>query len=284
MVDPRTRELGRQVFGVVRRIVETSEEPRTDELALAAYHQLCRPGRPGQKLSATARAALRAEALTRAEMVRDPRDLGALSRLCHELTATAFARLPKKGPPGTDFASALDRTSEIAKQAVYAEARNAGSDEELLRRAVTRALKERARGRRGQRRLDVDDNDPLRGLFDLPSDGPVRLPRHDLRVHLTGSVRTRGKSGLPDLLRKAARFSEKVLRPALGEELWGMCRPVGFGDRHGRRVVVEVHSSALAHEVSMRQRELLHRLQAVPGFSQVKEVRFSVPEPRRRPR
>ena len=58
--------------------------------------------------------------------------------------------------------------------------------------------------------------------------------------------------------------------------LWALGRVVGFADRFGKRVLVEVQSSSEMQEVALRKQELLRRLCKVRGFENVVDVRFSV--------
>jgi len=67
-----------------------------------------------------------------------------------------------------------------------------------------------------------------------------------------------------------------VLEPALGEELWLLCRPVGFVDRAETRVLVAAESSLGAQEMQLRARELVYRLRQVDGFAAVDAVRVVV--------
>ncbi len=159
------------------------------------------------------------------------------------------------------------------RRAIVAERVRAHDDDETVRRAVGRIKREDARDRRATSRFDVAANDPLRPLLDLPPQGRVALPKSDLRAHI---VRAAGGSTLGGLLRKAALFSDELLRPALGAELFAMGRVVGFADRTGKRVLIEVKSSAYAQELSLRKQEIVYRLRKVAGFEDVEDVRFDV--------
>lgn len=276
--DPRVGETARQLFRLLRRHLDEGSRNDPERVARIAYVQLTRPGRPGARLSNEKRKALQEEIWLAAQRFAELSESSALARFCREVSAAAFRLLPK-GRYARPLDDALESARELARTAVLTEYARSHDDKDLVTRAVTRALREQRRHRQHTVRVDVDDHDPLRELLDLPSRGNVRLPPHDIRLHLTNALSPKGeRSALPTLLRRAARFSEKVLRPALGEELWGMCRPIGFGDARGRRVLVQVSSPAWAHEVSLRQRELLHRLRAVPGFEEVRELRFVVEE------
>jgi hypothetical protein len=116
--------------------------------------------------------------------------------------------------------------------------------------------------------------DPLRGLLDLPARGHLRLPRRDVRGTIARVAVD--NAALGDTLRKAARFAREVLEPALGAELWLLCRPVGFVDRKETRVLVATESSLGAQETQLRSRELVHRLRPIAGFAQVEAAKVVV--------
>lgn len=274
--DPRVAETARHLFRLLRRVLEEGTRSDVGRIVDITFVQLTRPGRPGARLSNDGRAALLREVKRAAGRFAELSDSGALTRFCMEASATAYRLLPRGGHT-RPLDDALESTRELARTALLTEYARSSDDKDLVNRAVTRALREKRRHRQRTVRVDVEEHDPLRELLDLPSRGAVRLPPHDIRLHLTNALSRKGDTSvLPPLLRRAARFSEKTLRPALGEELWGLCRPIGFADGRGRRVLVQVTSAALAHEVSLRQKELLHRLRAVPGFEEVKELRFVV--------
>lgn len=273
------RETSALLLHVIRRHLEAEERfswARAVEIALV---QLSRPGRPAARLTPALRERLERQLSELARGLVDPTDPRQLEAFCRRAAEAAHAAVPKARHPGPRLKDVASDLKSLAKAAVYAEYGRAKDQDDLVRRAVTRALRERGRTRRHLARLALDESDPLRSLLELPDRGPVYLPPRDLRVHLAAGRTKEGKdSALPGLLRQAARFSERTLRPALGEELWGLCRPVGFADRRCTRVLVQVTSSALAHEVSMRKQELLMRLAHVPGFEGVRDVRFVVEE------
>lgn len=281
--DPRVTETARHLFRLLRRILEEGVRSDASRVVDVAYVQLTRPGRPGAVLSDANRIALKSEMQLAAGRFVELSDNAALARFCKEVSAAAYRRVPK-GRHSRPLHDAVESSKDLARMAVLGEYSSSHDDKDLVRRAVTRAMRERRRHTQRTVRVDVEEQDPLRDLLDLPSRGAVRLPPHDIRLHMANVLSRKGsKSELPLLLRKAARFSEKTLRPALGEELWGLCRPVGFADPRYRVLIVQVTSSVLAHEVSLRKRELLHRLQAVPGFEEVRDVRFKVEDKRSLP-
>jgi hypothetical protein len=66
------------------------------------------------------------------------------------------------------------------------------------------------------------------------------------------------------------------MEPALGEELWLLCRPLGFADQRRTRVLVATTSSVAAQETQLRARELLYRLQKLDALHDVQGVKVVV--------
>ena len=96
-------------------------------------------------------------------------------------------------------------------------------------------------------------------------------------IHTPRQVLARHSGGqLPQLLEKASCFTPQALQQALGDELLQLCRPVGFVDRMGQVVLVAVATSCAAHEVALRKPVILQRLQSLPAFAQVCDLRVCV--------
>ena len=282
--DARIAETASLLRHVLRRHLEGEERFSWSRAVEIALVQLARPGRPAASLTPLLRARLERQLHELSRGLTDPSDARQVEAFCRRAAEAAHLAVPKARHPGAKLKDVASDVGELARAAIFAEYAGARDEEDLVRRAVTRALRERSKTRRHLARLALDEDDPLRSLLELPDRGPVYLPPRDLRVHLAAAVTPKGKQSLlPGLLRQAARFSERALRPALGEELWGLCRPVGFADRRATNVLVQVTSSALAHEVSMRKLDLIARLKHVPGFEGVRDVRFLVEEPKALP-
>lgn len=264
---------GRRLFATLRRHLESGRPFTWEQAARASAGFLLRelPAR-----DRTTSEALEATLHALARHMGEPTDAGVLEAFCLAASEAAVPRRPPPRHPGAALSGRtidLDDKERLVRSALYAEYASAQSDDDLVHRAVTRALRERRRGRRGERKLDLSEDDPLRKLLDVPARGPVWVRRGDVRGAMTDH--------LGGLLRQAAPFAEGALRPILGEELWGLCRPTGFGDTRREQLVVRVASSALAQEVQMRRVELLDRIRRVPGFEKVKTLRFVVADPPR---
>jgi hypothetical protein len=281
-LERRADHTARDVFPTMRSFTERAQGFDKQQLLDVLRAQLSRPGRPGSRLSPPQRARWHEQLAALVRDVEGPTSQRVLFDLCRDAARAAWSHLPTASRSRRDPRATVDNARRLARASLVAEWGGEGTDDERVRRALTRAVRERRRADRETARLELPDGDPLRAMLSLPASGVVRLPKNDVRAHLVRARSREGERGtLPDLLRRASRFSERTLRPVLGEELWGLCRPVGFADRHGRVITVQVDNAALAHEISMRKRELLSRLRAAPGFENARDVRFKVGEPKK---
>jgi hypothetical protein len=161
-------------------------------------------------------------------------------------------------------------TRDLAEAAVYAEYLSGQSDEDIVRRAVTRVWHEKRKRNKTGRLLRVGDGEPLRSMLAVPASGPVHLARNDLRHSMLKN------ENLVNVLKQSSVFHESRLRPVIGDELWMLGKICGYADRHHRTVLVEVTSSMAAQELHLRQNEYLRRLQRVPGFENLRGLKFKV--------
>ncbi len=246
--------------------------------AETALAQLLRPGGPGARLGPVDRATLRDQvaALARPLATTGPMPRALLTFARDAVNATLVLLRPGRHPGARLEERIDDDTASLARAALWAELTRARDGDDLVRRAVTRAIREKKRGRRGKVTVDVPEDDPLRAVLHLPAHGRVWLPKNDLRAKIANT--TKG-SPFGAALQQAARFAEEVIRDAIGEELWALARPVGFADRAETRVVVEVTSSAAAHEAQLRTRELVGTLRTLPGMGRVKSIKVLVASP-----
>jgi hypothetical protein len=262
-------ELGQILYRNLRRYVER-EGARTsvDDLARVVRSQLLRPGAL-PRMAPSRRADLFEDIVRHAERVHNPTDPRQVRGFVDAVLASIDAARPARRARFSDTGD-LRRLVEDAVEAEYSRGKN---DADVIHRAVTRAMKERKRGR-GVRRVPLEARDPLREVLKIDPEQRV-LHRSDVRIHLADQANT----PLGEALKDSARFAEDHLRPILGEELWGLCRPIGFADKRRRRVLIEVASSALAQEIAMRRGELLARLKSAPGFERVQDLKFEVRAP-----
>lgn len=271
----RSEESTISVARTLRRAIDAGGFSPDDAVAIALL-TLSR-GPPGTKLSASMRGDLKA-ALVKLSKALDPSQPRSVLAFARAASEAAWSLVPAGRHPG---ATISDRAGdipvrELARAALYAEGMSAADPEEHVRRAVTRALRERRRSH-GRKSVPLEDGDPLRAVLDVPTRGNVRLPRNDVRMKIAEAAHSNNAFGAA--LRQAAKFSEELLRPVLGEDIWAIGRPVGFSDKKETRVIVEVKSALLAHEMQLRSQELVHRLKKVRGFDNVAHIKLVVVEP-----
>jgi hypothetical protein len=263
------------VVRLLRRAIDAGDFSVDDAIDLA-LSSLARPGGPGARLSTAARAQLR-HVVNKLALGLDPSQPRTVLAFARSSSQAAWSLVLPDRHPGQAIAEVAGGVSvkELARAALYAEGSAFGDPEEHVRRAVLRAVRERRRSH-GRRSLPLGDADPLRAVLDVPQRGTVKLPKNDVRMRIAEAA---DGTALGHALRQAARFSEELLRPALGEDIWSLGRPVGFADKRETRVLVEVKSAMFAHEMQLRGQELVHRLSRVTGFDKVTGVKIVVVEP-----
>ncbi len=257
------------VRALKRRVDEGQFTP--DDAVDVALLQVLRPG--GPRLSEADRQRLR-QTYTTLSTSLSPPTARAIYGFGRDAATAAWALHHQGRSPASTMREAADGGAKaLATAAVYAELLNAKDDDDLLRRAVKRALSERRRGSPG-RVVPLASGDPLRELLDLPREGQVRLPKTDVRNTMAKAVVD--EPGFGAAMRQAAVFARNVMEPALGEELWLLCRPLGFADQRRTRVLVATTSSVAAQETQLRARELLYRLQKLDALHDVQGVKVVV--------
>lgn len=125
------------------------------------------------------------------------------------------------------------------------------------------------------------ENHPLGYALTLFNSSKKPLAREDIRNHLLKLKNKSEKIGtgqgvLFNLLKKAQSFSPHRLYQLLGDDLFFLCRPVGFADKNGLVIEVEVPSSAHLHALSFRKAEILKALKADAAFKQAQNIRMKV--------
>lgn len=265
-------ELSGHILRALKRRVEQGGFA-SDEAVDVAMLQVLRPG--GPRLNDGDRGRLR-HALSVMSRQLEPPSPRALYAFAKDAAAAAWKNHHAGRSPG---ATIRERVELPAKQlvlaALAAEAPSARNQEELVRRAVHRAMMERRRGAPGHL-VPLPAGDPLRELFDLPEQGRVRLPRGEIRISLARAAV--GDRTLGGVLRQAAVFSSTVLQPLLGEHLWSMARPIGFSDKRHTRVLLAAPTSLMAQEAQLHSQEFTHRLKQHPAFKTIAGVRVTVDE------
>jgi hypothetical protein len=141
------------------------------------------------------------------------------------------------------------------------------TDSMAAARAAAKYFQTKRREHAGKTYVAPDPDNRLAQILSLPKSIGAELPKQDIRGLIL-------KSPLADLLKQAACFAPEVLKPILGEELFSKIKPVGFGDKMHKTVLIQVESSSMAQEMSFRKLDILNRLKRLKEFEQVADLRF----------
>ena len=248
-----------------------------DELVRVTVLQVCRPGQLGEHLNAALR--LRLIENLKAKYQKSFEQSGP-ARLCHVLANNVTGELKKVLPNSLSARAAIapqNKSLQIQKH-IQSQIHRNDWDATDVDRVATEIFKKQKKSRQGMRRLRLKPNDPLRSIWGLSDDQGLDLPVSDVRHRLLDTfshVKNPQGESLAQTLREAAVFKPEVLRSVLGD-YWSKGRPVGFVDRAKTVVLIRVANSADAQELSFAQREIINRLKELPGFAQLKKVRFEV--------
>jgi hypothetical protein len=252
---------------------------------LICMTHLCRPGWPGFYLSKVEKveATKEIEGLSRSLYYAHDKNAlvlfskGAARAIVNRVPTTRYINLDKKfkGQGNPHF----KKLSAIVKAELLASQDNASA----VLRAATRIFQEEKRHKRNSFYVENASNDLLSAVLSLPKTQRAELPKQDLRAHILrcDSTKQLSEQGTPlvELLRQAAPFLPRLMCEALGEELYARCKPVGYADRFGKVLLVEVDSSSSAHEMSFRKNEILARLKKVKGLETISDIRFKAQVP-----
>ena len=77
-------------------------------------------------------------------------------------------------------------------------------------------------------------------------------------------------------LKESAPFFSENMKKILGEEIYTLCKPVGYLDRNHKILLVKAKSSAIIHLLNFQKSDILNKIKRVPQFKQVNDIRFSL--------
>jgi hypothetical protein len=78
------------------------------------------------------------------------------------------------------------------------------------------------------------------------------------------------------VLKKAQAFSMMRLHYLMGDELFFLCRPLGFLDRFENTILIEVPTSSHLNALVYKKFEILKALKADAIFKNAQNIRFVV--------
>jgi len=134
---------------------------------------------------------------------------------------------------------------------------------------------------RNERLQAMASTHPLKDSLELLNLNGRALAKEDIKNHLlklkqATSNHNPGTGVLYGLLKKAEAFSVSRLHSLLGDELFFLCRPLGFLDRFATTLIIEVPTSAHLHALTYRKLEILSALRKDAAFRATKTLRFKV--------
>jgi hypothetical protein len=153
------------------------------------------------------------------------------------------------------------------------------SESSAINRAANNLWQEKLEHQRAEQRTKMIDHHPLKDTLSTLGTGQKPLAREDIRNHLLRLKKTPSQKGggmLFNVLKKAQSFSALRLHQLLGDELFFLCRPLGFLDQKDETVIVEVPSNAHMHALTYRKLEILRALKNDPCFEKTKTIRFKI--------
>lgn len=153
------------------------------------------------------------------------------------------------------------------------------SDESALNRAAHQLIKDKKKREFMEKRAKMAEDHPLSLALSALNSCDNRLAKEDIRNHFLNLKR---KTSSPEegklfgLLKKAQAFSAAHMHSLLGDELFFLCKPLGFLDRLDQTLLVEVPTSAHLHALTYRKLEVLMALKKDDTFRFAKNIRFKV--------
>jgi hypothetical protein len=150
-----------------------------------------------------------------------------------------------------------------------------------IQRAAHELLKIKRRFDAKERLIMMAKAHPLRDVLSWVELNDAPLPKEDVRnhfLHLKKSTKKEkhGDGMLWGLLEKAQAFSVRRLHGLLGDELFFLCRPLGFFNQNRTALLIEVPTNAHLHALTYRKLEILRALKKDAAFYTVKDLRFKV--------
>ncbi|HXW53951.1 MAG TPA: DciA family protein [Myxococcota bacterium] len=124
-------------------------------------------------------------------------------------------------------------------------------------------------------------NHPLKDTLLVLNVEKRPMAKEDIKNHLLKLKRevdreNPGSGVLYHLLKRAEAFSTTRLHHLLGDELFFLCRPLGYLDHQATTLIVEVPSSAHLHALTYRRLEILTALRKDTAFASVKNLKLKV--------
>lgn len=153
------------------------------------------------------------------------------------------------------------------------------SQEAAIQRAANELIKKKNQSEQTDRVHKMANSHPLKDVLLACNIGQRHLAKEDIKQHFLRLTRnpTPEKNGvLFGLLQKAQAFSVPRLHRLLGDDLFFLCRPLGFMDSQQSIIIVEVPTNAHLHALTYRKLDILRGLRKDAAFRSVRTIRFKV--------
>jgi len=274
-------ESTKAVFNLLLSYFKT--QPDIDNAHLKAASLVCtflyRPGWIGNKLESEKQNDIYDTLVSLAKPLCFSRDEKTLYQFAKETALLIVSSISTQKPektadPRKKSQKDLDTLSELIK----AELLTTNSPKEAVSKAALKFYRQNWYHRKDLFKPALPENHPLRALFNLSPTEPIYLPKNDVRSHIL-KRKTKQSQGLIALLSKAAIFSPNLLIPVLGNDIYTKFKPIGYADKQEKIVLVEVNSSATAHEFNFHKIEFIKTLKLAKGFESICDARIKIFQP-----
>lgn len=165
-----------------------------------------------------------------------------------------------------------------AKETVIESLKQGFSEASAVQRAANKLVKNQKQNLKEARLAQLAKSHPLEETLTVLA-GHRALAKEDVRhqlLRLKKHSSINGEGVLFNLLKKAESFSNARLHKLLGDELFFLCRPLGFLDQKASTLMVEVPTSAHLYALTYRKLEILNALKKDAAFLATKKIIFKV--------
>jgi phenylalanyl-tRNA synthetase alpha subunit len=178
----------------------------------------------------------------------------------------------------------LKSSANLRKKALkdIAQALSKGhSENAAVVRAANNLKSEQVTFKLSEQKAKKIQHHPLRDTLEVLNSHHKKLAQEDIRNKLLNLKNYTSKNNSSEgvlftILKKAQAFSNTNLHSLLGDNLFHLCRPLGFLDKNDTTVVIEVPSSAHLHALTYKKLEILRALKRDPNFGRARFIKFQV--------
>jgi hypothetical protein len=154
------------------------------------------------------------------------------------------------------------------------------SESASILRAANSLRAESAHTKLVERRAQKIHNHPLRDTLEALNTNTKKIAKEDIRNHFINlknfTSNNKQQGVLFGILKKAQAFNTSHLHELLGDELFHLCRPLGFLDKNDTTIIIEVPSSAHLHALTYRKLDILRALKQDPCFNKARYIKFKI--------